>query len=216
MLSRGPLVRKIWDNEKKAKENFPLRRYERSGQRIASGGIVKNYLYPVQWTIPFQSSFCDRHDLERDLICWPKVKVGSKKVSVAAFKRKVADGTLYEPIYMEFDPDQTVQCIAIEPDFDPEVDEHELECDLEERLQARVLADDGKWVTVDVKPVLVRAEVDESGEMGLAIGYALCDVIRVGQEGFINLLSANFGRYRCIVTVDGEEKYEPFYYLWGE
>ena len=169
--------------------------------------------YSVAWTVPYQPSWIDKHDLEPELLCWAMIQSASgDAANVLAHRRKVSNAEVYEPVYFEF------RLGDREPYFDVvEFDnEHDVELDrsLPETVTIVALTRDVGGAPVIAKPVPVRIECDdEAEEIGIGLSYALHGVQSVEPyrgESLPPLLH----RIRTVFT-EGESRSEPLYLHWG-
>lgn len=172
-------------------------------------GVVKER---VAWTIPYQTSWVDRHELERELLRAAAVRAEGALVRVPAFRRLTPWGTEYEPAYMELLDRADEPELRLVGDLDAE--EHELEEDLPGEVLVSAIVAGGFWTNVRARPRVAAIETSEDGELGLTVGYSLLDVEREEPAPYLNLASALGSRMRSVLT-EGGWREEPYFYVWG-
>lgn len=171
----------------------------------------------VAWTIPYQPTEVDLHEVEPETLV--RVRVPSldepscdEPAIVHAFARRTPWGVEYEPAYVELVDRDDEPHLTLAGSVDPKARRHSVEEPLPERTEILALGVAHYWERVAVVPRLARIALDEDGESyGLTVSYALLDVAEVLDGGEPDLWAGLQRRLRTVVGADGDHSYQPFF-----
>lgn len=173
---------------------------------------MANVIERIAWRIPYNPAWLDRHECESG-VCL--VRVPYSDYGIWAIPREVDSEVCYEPVYLILVDAEPEMLFASEP---PKVADVGAELTLDKALpksvRVRVLNENNRWQTLDVRPHLAVIQTEEDVQPGgICVAYSLPGAEPTVTCGSPDLYASIPQMMRRIYDRWGACR-QPFFFIW--